>query len=660
MANEAEVKEALKVKLMNGTMSAEEAKAKLQAFRDMQTPEEMPEGGMFSAVYEPAKAIGSSVAGQVVAGGAGLLELVKGQGLEEATKAIESKQESFAEFGAPKTQAGVKSLETVGDIIDLGIDVARIPLSGLGGIVELVGGQGIEQAAETVKNINEKGVGVTAGERVLEETGSPLMATVAYMTPEIAGSIVPVKFFKDKRSKFQMEMGEKLRQTSANPQLAQDISVISNGLRTGELGDDAIRQLDMLAGQSPKRIADQLTDVSDDIKAGVTGPSVTNRLESIAQETGQTTADTTLVRYIQDGAGKAKKDRLAIKAIEQGFDEGVIASVKGATDADRLKMQQMVDILERGKREALYGVKNRPSDIAGQSLLDRVRHVKQVNRQAGSELDGIAKRLKGQGADFQPAIDGFMSRLDDMGVSFDDNLNLRFQGSDIEGATAAENVLRKVVDRMKSGETGAMPDAYDMHRLKKYIDEQVTYGKSAEGLAGDSERVLKSLRRDLDSALDAQFPEYNRVNTTYADTVNALDSLQQVAGRKADMFGINADKDLGVLLRRLMSNARSRVNLMDSVDELESVARRYGGVFDDDVSVQMLFADELDSVFKPSARTGFQSGIGEGVKQGIEAATGQKTGLGMLAEAGGKMADRVKGINEENALLSIRELLARQ
>ena len=142
---------------------------------------------------------------------------------------------------------------------------------------------------------------------------------------------------------------------------------------------------------------------------------------------------------------------------------------------------------------------------------------------------------------------------------------------------------------MASGKRGANPDAFELHRMKRFIDEVVTYGKAGEGLTGKTERILKQLRTNLDSTLDDAFPAYNEANTIYADTIGALDALQDVAGRKMDLFGPNADKATGTLLRRMMSNAQSRVNLVDAVDNLEVVAKRYGSKFGDDISTQMLF-----------------------------------------------------------------------
>lgn len=351
---------------------------------------------------------------------------------------------------------------------------------------------------------------------------------------------------------------------------------------------------------------------------------------------------------------KIKKDKLATESIKQGFDEGVIASVKASSPLDRLKMSKMVDIMEKGKKNKAFAVRNRPSDVAGDSLMERVRSIRDTNKSAGKELGKVAESLRGEKVDSLPAVNSFIDDLDSIGVRIGDDLKPIFQGSDIEGVKGAENVVSNIVNRMRNTKS---PDAYDVHRLKKYIDEQVTYGKTTEGLTGKTESILKGLRSKLDDALDEKFPEYDRVNTTYKDTITALDSIQDVAGRKMNLSGGSADKATGTLLRRLMSNAQSRVRLLDSIDEIEGVAGKYGAKFNDDLLSQTLFVDELDRVFGPVARTSFQGQVDQAIKQGAQAVSSPSGVYDATASILGKGAEKLRGINEQNAFKSIKDLL---
>jgi hypothetical protein len=606
-----------------------------------QVPQELPEGSALDVVLEPAQAIASGLVGQIGSGIAGAVT-APFAGAEKATEVIGGIQQAAGEFGAPETQRGQEALQTVGDLMEKGIDIARIPISGLAGIAELISGQGVEQAAETVRSVQEKGVGQTAGDRAFEITGDPLIAAVATTTPEIVGSIFPVAKIAQRRSALKTKLGDQVKAASAQPELANELRLISSNAKTGAINEPAIiNSLSRLEVDARNKagsiVANKIANISEEVKKG--NINAINQLDDIAEEAATAVPQKSLVKYTIDGAGKVKADKLAQETIKQGFDSGTIAAVSGASRADKMKMSKMVDVMQKGKENALFAMKNRPSDIAGDSLLGRINHVKSVNKTAGKQLDNVAKSLKGQQVDSTQSVNNFLSNLDEMGVRLDNRLRPNFKGSDIEGLAGPQSAIASMVKRLSSGRKGVQPDAYELHRMKRFIDENVTYGKAGEGLKGKTERVLKQLRADIDNTLDTNFPDYDAVNTTYADTVGALDNLQDAVGKKMDLFGPNADKATGTVLRRMMSNAQSRVNLVDSVDQLESTARKYGGVFDDDIATQMLFTDELDMVFGPVARTSLAGETAKGVKKAAETAVGQRTILGTATEIGSAAAE---------------------
>ena len=533
--------------------------------------------GGIEAIGTMASGMGSTVAGGLL--GAAATPFV---GAKKGADIVEAVQE--AGTYQPRTQAGQQAIETIGDLTQLGLDVANYPASGVAGLLELVAGQGTEQAAQTIKDVQDQGLGKAFGSRILEETGSPLAATFAEMTPELAGALIPLKGMKTKRSNMEQA-------------------------------------------------------IADKIKGG--------------------SRDSDLAKYMVDGAGKLKTDKNAVEAVRQGFSAGVIQPLKGSSDIDRRKMAEMLQIKKRGLKDELYGVDNRPSQVVGDSLMERVKYVAATNKSAGNQLDAAAKSLKGKPVDFSDATDGFINNLDNMGIRLakrGDTIKPRFKGSDIEGLPALENAISRMVSRMQSD---GRPDAYDVHRLKRVIDEQVSYGKAGEGLSGRTERVLKQLRHDLDGSLDRQFPEYDQVNTRYSDTINALDELQKEAGRKLNFESKGAEKQAGVLLRRLMGNTQGRTNLLNAMDSIDDAARKYGGKFDDNIKMQSLWADELDKMFGASARTSLMGDMEKAMPAALDVATGGQTLYGAAAQKAGDMLDGARGVNTEAALSAAEKLLNR-
>lgn len=361
---------------------------------------------------------------------------------------------------------------------------------------------------------------------------------------------------------------------------------------------------------------------------------------------------------LEEWAGVAKNPA-ANEAIRQGADKSVVAAISRASPVDRTKMRDMLNIMRDVRGNKRLALDKRPSDVVGDSLTERVRHVINVNKQAGKRVNEVAKNLKGEVVNFQPAVQSFIDDLSEIGVRME-GTEPRFKGSDIEGATAAENFISKVVTRMR--DTGT-PSAYDVHRLKKFIDEQVSYGKVGEGLTGQAERIVKRLRANLDNALDEQFSEYNEANTTYAETIGALDSLQSIAGKRMDFSSESANKALGTLLRRLTSNAQTRVPLSDAIGEIEGVANKYGGKFKDDIKTQMVFANELDRMFGPVADTSLMGDVSKAVARGaLDVATGQPGGAVRAGTEGvlSGVLNKIQGIDPERGMTALDELLKSQ
>lgn len=375
-------------------------------------------------------------------------------------------------------------------------------------------------------------------------------------------------------------------------------------------------------------------------------------------------------------------DDLEIEAVRQGWDKGILASLRGMKGTDKTKAIQMLQTMKKGKEFARFGRSNRPSDIAGDSFYKQVSALKDLNASAGTQLDGVSKNLKGVDVNFDSIVNEFVEDLDDMGVklgkftddgfvNFDEmgamgldpsDIKANFVGSDIEGLKGIENFVNRLIKRMNSGDK--MPDGYDLHRLKKYIDENVGYGKqSAEGLTGKTEVKVKKFRRQINQLLQDASPEYKQVNTQYADTIGALNNLNAATPGKLDIHAEGASKVLGGELRKLFSNYSSRQPLENSIYEIGGVLKKYGHSVDDDLISQTMFYDELNRMFGNPATTGFQADMAKGVKQGIEAATGVSSPKAAAQQAVanklGGMADAMRGINDDAAFKSMLELLRR-
>jgi len=588
---------------------------------------------MGAGAIEPALAVASSIPATILSG----IEGARVAATEGLDKGVAAQQGIASGLSfTPRTQAGKEGLETLGKIVEFGIDVANVPISGLAGMIQMATGGTLDEAVSTINAIQREGLGETLGGKTFEATDNPELATLAQILPDAALEVIGLK-----GAGKAISSGGKAAEAAKAP--IQETARTTGEVIEAAKGFQAPRKQDLA------RQIEEGTDFAEAAQFKLAKPSE-----------GEPT--TGIERFFDTKGPKIAKDSLASEAVKQGFKEGVIQPLKRSTPNDKQAMTRMVNIAERSKKDELFGLENRPGDVVGDILMDKVRVIQSANKRAGKEIDKVANKLRTRSLDLSPAGDTFIQELLDMDIKIQDG-KLSFKGSDIEGVKGAENALSKIFDRM----TGTkVPNAYDAHKLKRFIDEQVTYGKNAEGLAGQSERVLKKLRAKLDGLLDSNFPDYDAANTAYAETIQALDSIQDVAGRKMDLTGPNADKATGTLMRRLMSNAQSRITLLDSLDEIEVIAKRHGGLTNrlklegskkDNIKMLVLFDDELDSRFGPAARTSLQGQFDQSIGRAFDAVTTKSGAIDATLGAAGKIAERARGINDENAFKAIRKLL---
>jgi hypothetical protein len=397
------------------------------------------------------------------------------------------------------------------------------------------------------------------------------------------------------------------------------------------------------------------------IKATVGEKIAPENQRIIKSQLAQTPDSIDLVNVRLSGS-QVVPDNEAATAIKQGWKDGTVASIKAATDKDRSAMTKMLNVFKMGEKSDKFRAMNRPADILGDTVQSRVDFLANANQQAGKAIDRIANtRLRGQAVNYDPAINSFLDELGALGVKVELDQNgvakAILQGSDIQGDKAAQRILNTVLERLS---TTKAPDAYGVHTAKRFIDTQVNYGKKnlANPLTSQAERALKNLRRNLNQSLGEKFPVYKAANEKYADTITALDDLQRAAGTQIDFDSPNANKALGTAMRKLTSNYGTRANLIDSLDQANQVASKYGMKLDDDIVNQLIFVNELDRMFGAVADTSLKGQMSQALETGVDIARGgaARRAVELLAEK----AEGLRGINKENAIKAMEEILKRK
>lgn len=349
----------------------------------------------------------------------------------------------------------------------------------------------------------------------------------------------------------------------------------------------------------------------------------------------------------------ATREKVGQELVRQGLDENVVKVVANASDNNIQDFQKMYQAAKNATTDPRS--MERATDITGKTFVDRLRHVEKINNAAGKQLDVVAQNLKGKSVDYAPIVQGLEETMAELGArqgfAPDGTPNIDFRGSDFEGIKPVETAINNVYSRLRTEKL----DAQGLHRLKRFIDNQVNYGKETGGLTGQAEGLLKSLRRGIDTLLDTNFPEYKQVNDTFASSKNLIDSTNKILGNTRSLGEELKDAKAGDIMRRLLGNSANRNNIAQVVSEIQKYVKSTG--YDDgkDLVEQVVFADLLESIFGTQATTGLQGQVQRAITAGQELVSGNI--LKATGKTAGQVINKATRLNEQRRDAALRAIL---
>jgi hypothetical protein len=561
------------------------------------------------------------------------------------------------------TLAGLVADPIVGSINSMFGTKYTLPTDALQDLLTRVGVAEPRTAAERIVQTTAAGAGTAGGSLALGQT---LQAAAGPVTQGVGRLMAAAPGLQVASGASAGAAGQIAKESGAGP-LGQIAASVGGGLLPAvpQIVRSATQATARAVAPSGAGIREQIEptfrESVQSIKATVGEKIAPENQRIIKSQLSQTPDSIDLVNVRLSGS-QVVPDNEAASAIKQGWKDGAVASIKAANDKDRQAMTKMLNIFKMGEKRESFRAMNRPADILGDTVQSRVDFLANANQQAGKAIDRIANtRLRGQAVEYDPAINSFLDELGALGVKVELDQNgvakAILQGSDIQGDKAAQRILNTVLERLS---TAKAPDAYGVHTAKRFIDTQVNYGKKnlANPLTSQAERALKNLRRNLNQSLGEKFPVYKAANEKYADTITALDDLQRAAGTQIDFDSPNANKALGTAMRKLTSNYGTRANLIDSLDQANQVASKYGMKLDDDIVNQLIFVNELDRMFGAAADTSLKGQMSQALETGVEIARGNAAQRAMELVA--EKAQNLRGVNKENAIKAMEEILKRK
>lgn len=498
---------------------------------------------------------------------------------------------------------------------------------------EVAGGQfGTNEAANRMEE-RAAAVGGSATYQPTNQVAQQMLGDIAKFAEPLAG-LAPLT-------------GE----VQAISQAARATAPLARGLIAPEKAVEAIKQeASILAPSNEKSLA-----IIQKIKSGSTENELAPyRIEPKSPELSKS-------KDLRPADYKLVPDDVAKRALDQEWEAGTVQSIKNFDPKTAEVAARMLKVAQQGTKDDTFKANNRPIAEMGYEFARQVSQVKAAKRAAGTAIDEAANQLKNERVDVAPAVNDFISSVqNDLGVTITPTkkgVAIDFRGSDLEGNSAeirsAQGTIKTLVDRMYNTRN---PSAYDVHRLKRFIDTQVDYGSQLGGLKGNTDRVVKGLRNSLDTLLDDNFESYKQANIAYSETKNALDNVQELVGKKIDLNNEYSGQALGKLSRRILSNAQSAERVKDAMINVDEIAMKYGsGESAGNLSQLVKFADTLDKQFGIAADSSL---AGEVAKGGAQALQGSK--IEATKTMAGAAIQKLKGVNVDKKYRTMQELLDRQ
>ncbi len=300
--------------------------------------------------------------------------------------------------------------------------------------------------------------------------------------------------------------------------------------------------------------------------------------------------------------------------------KGTVSVLENMSQASKSQVNKMLSNIERGRREPLFGDANRPSDILGQSVLNRAEAVSAINKRAGKEIGSVAQSLKDVNVDTGAVNNKFFNQLSELGVTFskaDDGwVTPDFSRSKFVGGSQKDmTVLVNDLINTKPGFEAA-------HKLKQSIRDNVNFDKGGTGqLSRNSEQILKELSSGIDDVLDTTSPAYKKANESFSKTIKVKEDFDKLAGKDIDIASDLSAEILGAKAMRLDSNAVSRTAIKQLFLNTEDVLSDFKVRFKDDIPSLIHITSKLNDAFKLAPSGSLKGNIISGGLDVAEAVT---------------------------------------
>ena len=520
-------------------------------------------GRDIGGVANLAQNVATGIPARIIGGGAAIPDIIQGDaqaGLEQVQRAEENIQTPLSESGQEVATNLGESISSLANVegIDSIVEGAKsfgdfLTKLGSGTTAFLADPIATTEALSKGEELTELPGRVGTAARVGGAIGQALPPTAAEVLPFVkpAAGIATVSKFNP--ANLTSKFGKNL---------------VKNQKFEGKL-------LDQLTARQKQNL------IAQEIKSG--NPDIKN-VAKFVNESGQVTTNETSKAAIKTLGGNDT-------AIE------IVSVFERMSEATKTQVNKMLDIVKKGQTKPLFGKFNRPSDVLGDSLVNRAKAIFNVNKEASENIGDIARSLKGQKVNIGAARSQFFDEMEKLGVAFktgdDGFVTVDLSRSDFIGGSQKQ--MNVMVNKLLNDEVG-----FEFaHNLKRSIRQNLKFDKIGPNKIdeGASAKILRDLSGGIDEVLDTASTPYNKANIRFAQTKDLVDKFQKLAGKDEDIFSDSAQRTLGLKAKRITSNAISGGSISNDIIAIDKVLSDLKIPVNDEIHSLLFAVDEIERIF---------------------------------------------------------------
>lgn len=346
------------------------------------------------------------------------------------------------------------------------------------------------------------------------------------------------------------------------------------------------------------------------------------------------------------------------EATKAGIPERAIDLVESAQPKTREQMRTMLNLAEKGKKT--FKVDQHPVEVAGNSIIDRMNHLRTARSAVGKEIGSVVKSFNNT-IDVSNTRQLFTEELGRLKVKIGTDGTLKFSNSSVTGAQE-QRLLQDIFNKLKPSPGGSvLRSGESIHTLRQRIFNQLDLGKQQNQLTQYSQIVADKVRDFLKNDLVTQSGEagtkYGELAQKYASIDDALKDAFAMVGKKwnpsmdGKLIGLRA----GEVGRRILGNGSA--NALGTLSKLEDTATANGFKALDNPIDLLWFNDVLEDLVGSSQTGSLRGQVGRGVKDANVAGFAEDAINGNKMGIVKKAYDFAKGITPEEQLRALRKLL---